>query len=115
MARVDPHGQFRRHIHPHASDAILHRLTIGGRVRQDDMLPLWPSAYPADTALDVFTYAGAPGAYNKSLGAGGGVWWKGGGFSLSASYVSLNGDRGSPGLGATRLSGGKGSCAVGRI
>lgn len=75
--------------------------TFGGRVRQDDMLPLWPSAYPADTALDVFTYAGAPGAYNKSLGAGGGVWWKGGGFSLSASYVSLNGDRGSPGLGTS--------------
>jgi hypothetical protein len=75
--------------------------TIGGRVRQDDMLPMWPSAYPADTALDVFTYAGAPGAYNKSLGAGGGLWWKSGGFSLSASYVSLNGDQGSPGLGTS--------------
>ena len=75
--------------------------TIGGRVRQDDMLPMWPSAYPADTVLDVFTYAGAPGAYNKSLGAGGGVWWKSGGFSLSASYVSLNGDKGSPGLGTS--------------
>ena len=75
--------------------------TIGGRVRQDDMLALWPSAYPADTALDVFTYAGAPGAYNKSLGAGGGLWWKSGGFSLSASYVSLNGDQGSPGLGTS--------------
>jgi hypothetical protein len=75
--------------------------TIGGRVRQDDMLPMWPSAYPADTALDVFTYAGAPGAYNKSLGAGAGVWWKNGGFSLSASYVSLNGDEGSPGLGTS--------------
>jgi hypothetical protein len=29
------------------------------------------------------------------------VWWKSGGFSLSASYVSLNGDKGSPGLGTS--------------
>jgi hypothetical protein len=75
--------------------------TIGGRVRQDDMLAMWPSAYPADTVLDVFTYAGAPGAYNKSLGAGGGLWWKSGGFSLSANYVALNGDQGSPGVGTS--------------
>jgi hypothetical protein len=34
--------------------------TVGGRVRQDDMLAVWPSAYPTDTVLDFFTYAGAP-------------------------------------------------------
>ena len=72
--------------------------TIGGRVRQDDMLAMWPSAYPADTVLDIFTYAGAPGTYNLNLGAGGGLWWKAGGFSLSASYVSSNGDASSPGI-----------------
>ncbi|MFM9072845.1 MAG: iron uptake porin [Cyanobium sp.] len=72
--------------------------TVGGRVRQDDMLAMWPSAYPADTILDVFTYAGAPGAYNRSLGAGAGLWWTSGGFSLSTSYVALNGDQGSPGV-----------------
>jgi hypothetical protein len=72
--------------------------TIGGRVRQDDMLALWPSAYPADTVLDVFTYAGAPGAYNLTLGAGGGLWWKSGGFSVSANYVSANGEGSSPGV-----------------
>jgi hypothetical protein len=71
--------------------------TFGGRVRQDDMLAMWPSAYPADTILDVFTYAGAPGTYNLSLGAGGGLWWKSGPFSVSASYVSLNADQSSPG------------------
>jgi hypothetical protein len=71
--------------------------TIGGRVRQDDMLAMWPSAYPADTILDIFTYAGAPGTYNLNLGAGGGLWWKSGGFSASVSYVSANGDSGSPG------------------
>jgi hypothetical protein len=73
--------------------------TIGGRVRQDDMLALWPSAYPADTVLDFFTYAGAPGAYSLNLGAGGGLWWKSGGFSISANYVSANGDVANPNTG----------------
>jgi hypothetical protein len=68
--------------------------TIGGRVRQDDMLALWPSVYPADTVLDIFTYAGAPGTYNLNLGAGGGLWWKSGNFSISANYVSANADSG---------------------
>jgi len=62
--------------------------TIGGRVRQDDMLAMWPSAYPADTVLDIFTYAGAPGTYSLNLGGGGGLWWKSGNFSISANYVS---------------------------
>ncbi len=70
--------------------------TVGGRVRQDDMLAVWPSAYPADTVLDIFTYAGAPGAYSLNLGAGGGLWWKSGDFSISANYVSANGDNGNP-------------------
>ena len=68
--------------------------TIGGRVRQDDMLAFWPSAYPADTVLDLFTYAGAPGTYNLNLGAGGGLWWKSGNWSVSANYVSSNADNG---------------------
>ena len=68
--------------------------TIGGRVRQDDMLALWPSAYPSDTVLDIFTYAGAPGTYNLNLGAGAGLWWKTGNFSISANYVSANADSG---------------------
>ena len=78
--------------------------TFGPRVRQDDMLAMWPSAYPADTVLDIFTYAGAPGTYSLNLGAGGGLWWKAGGFSLSANYVSANGDNSNPsegGIGTT--------------
>jgi hypothetical protein len=70
--------------------------TVGPRVRQDDMLAMWPSAYPADTVLDIFTYAGAPGTYSLNLGAGGGLWWKAGGLSLSANYVSNNGDNSNP-------------------
>ncbi len=79
--------------------------TVGARVRQDDMLALWPSAYPADTIIDVFTYAGAPGTYSLNLGAGGGLWWKSGGFSISANYVSANGDNGNPSEGGIGTSG----------
>ena len=43
------------------------------RVGQDNLLAVWPSVYPADTILDVFTYSGAPGAYNKNLGPGAGL------------------------------------------
>jgi hypothetical protein len=67
-------------------------VTVGGRVRQDDMLAMWPSVYPSDTLLDVFTYAGAPGTYNSNLGAGAGLWWKQAGWSVSANYVAGNGD-----------------------
>ena len=65
--------------------------TVGGRVRQDDMLAVWPSAYPADTVLDFFTYAGAPATYNLGLGAGAGLCWESDDFSISANYLSTNG------------------------
>ncbi len=45
-------------------------VTVGGRVRQDDMLAMWPSVYPADTVLDFFTYAGSPATYSLNLGSG---------------------------------------------
>ena len=64
--------------------------TVGAKVRQDDMLAMWPSAYPADTILDLFTYAGARATYNLNLGAGVGLWWQQaeGGFNASLNYVS---------------------------
>ena len=71
--------------------------TVGGRVRQDDMLAVWPSAYPADTILDVFTYAGAPATYNLGLGAGAGLSWESNDFSISANYLSTNGQLSNPG------------------
>lgn len=73
--------------------------TIGGRVGQEDMLAVWPTVYPSDTILDVFAFNGAPAAYNKNLGPGGGLWWKGGSWSLSANYVAAVGDQGNPALG----------------
>ncbi|MEI8251667.1 MAG: iron uptake porin, partial [Synechococcus sp. ELA057] len=70
--------------------------TVGARVRQDDMLAMWPSVYPADTVLDMFTYAGSPVTYALNLGGGAGLWWRNGGFSVSANYVSANAGNGSP-------------------
>jgi len=72
-------------------------VAAGAMIRTDDagMLGLWPSVYPADTVLDFFTYAGAPGAYNLAgLGAGAGFVYspKGiKGLTISQNYVSANG------------------------
>merc|ERR1719253_1767300 len=71
--------------------------TVGGRVRQDDMLAVWPSAYPSDTVLDFFTYAGAPSTYNLGLGQGAGISWESDSFSISANYLSTNGSFSDPG------------------
>ena len=64
------------------------KATVGAKVRQDDMLAMWPSAYPADSVLDFFTYAGSPAAYSLNLGAGFGLSWAKNGWSVSAVYVS---------------------------
>ena len=66
--------------------------TVGPRVGQEDMLALWPSAYPADTILNVLTLNGAPAAYNKNLGSGAGLWWQQNGYSVSANYVASRGN-----------------------
>jgi hypothetical protein len=69
------------------------------------MLAVWPSAYPADTVLDFFTYAGAPATYNLGLGAGGGLWWQSDDFSISANYVSTNGALSDPNVGGIATDG----------
>ena len=81
------------------------KATFGARVRQDDMLAMWPSVYPADSVLDIFTYGGAPGTYNLNLGAGAGIWYQKNGWSVSANYVSANGDVGAPGRGGIGTTG----------
>ena len=72
--------------------------TLGARVGQEDMLALWPSAYPSDTILNVLTLNGAPLAYNKNLGPGFGLWWQNQGWSVSANVVAANGGDSSQGL-----------------
>ena len=64
---------------------------VGGpKVRMDDMLPVWPSAYPSDMTYDFFTYAGAPGAYNLAMGGGAGVYYTMGDWSIATSYLSTD-------------------------
>jgi hypothetical protein len=88
---------------------------LGGRIGQEDMLPIWPTAYGSDiasTVLDVTTLPGAVGAYNKNLGAGGGLTWESGGFAVHANYVSANGDVGNPNRGGIATDGAEGTGTV---
>ena len=89
--------------------------TLGPRVGQENMLAFWPSVYPADTILNVFSVNGAPAAYNKNLGAGAGLWWQGKNLSISANYVAANGNDGNSGQGgiASKGSGATGTIQVG--
>jgi len=64
--------------------------TIGAKVRQDDMLAVWPSSYPSDSVLDVLTYAGANAAYALTEGAGAGVSYNSGNIAASLLFVSDN-------------------------
>jgi len=82
--------------------------TFGALVRQDDMLALWPSVYPADGILNLFSYAGSPLTYNLALGGGAGLWWQQNGFSISASTVSQN-----AGSGLSTVAAGLGGGGVG--
>ncbi len=75
------------------------RVSLGPRIMQLDMLPVWPSVYSASPILDLFQYAGAPGAYGKRLGGGFGIWWQPRGtlqgLTLGYAYVA-GGAGGSP-------------------
>ena len=86
--------------------------TVGARVGQDDMLAVWPSAYPADTILNVMTVNGAPAAYNKNLGPGFGLMWQGKHLSFSSNFVASNGANGEPGVGGLATQGAGGSRTV---
>ena len=86
---------------------------IGGPiVRQDDMLAIWPSAYPVDTILDIFTYAGSPATYNRALGGGAGIWWEQNNWSISANYVSENAYEANPNTGGVGTDGAASSGTV---
>jgi len=62
--------------------------TVGAKVRQDDMLGVWPSSYPSDSVLDVLTYAGANAAYSLAEGAGAGITYAKDNLSASLVLVS---------------------------
>ncbi|NQV09797.1 MAG: iron uptake porin, partial [Cyanobacteria bacterium] len=90
--------------------------TVGARVRQDDMLALWPTVYSSDPILAFFVHNGTNGTYNVNLGSGAGLWWRKNGFSISGQYISENGNNGRPNVdavGAPATCGGIGtSCSL---
>ena len=72
---------------------------VGGKMRQDDGLPVKPSVYTGDKILKFWDFNGAPGAYSQLLGPGASLWWKQAGktgFSLGAVYIAGNGDSSQP-------------------
>ena len=75
-------------------------VTLGPKVRQDDILGVWPSAYPSDTILDVLTYAGASAAYSLAEGVGVGVSYLSDSrrWSASALAISSEGDDATQGI-----------------
>ncbi|MEB3259737.1 MAG: iron uptake porin [Cyanobacteriota bacterium] len=87
--------------------------TIGPKVGQEDMLAVWPSVYPADTILNVFTVNGAPAAYSKNFGPGAGLWWQSQGLSLSANVIATNGASGNPSVPGEEGGGGLGTAFSG--
>ena len=50
-------------------------VTFGPKLRQDDLLGVWPSTYPGDGVLFVLNQAGANDTYSKKMGAGAGITW----------------------------------------
>jgi len=81
-------------------------VTAGPKIRQDDMLPVWPNSYPADTILDSLTYAGATAAYSLAEGAGAGVSYANGGWNAALLFVSEAGGNADPTAGGILTSGG---------
>ena len=69
-------------------------VAAGPRIRQDDILPVWPSVYNADAILNIFQFNGAPGTYTKVLGGGFGASVKQGNWTLGGSYVAGDADVG---------------------
>jgi len=81
-------------------------ITAGPKVRQDDMLAVWPNSYPSDTILDSLTYAGANAAYSLAEGAGAGVSYANGNWNASLLFVSEAGGNADPTAGGLLTSGG---------
>ena len=51
-------------------------VSVGSRLMQRDILPVWPSVYTDAPILELFQRAGAAGAYSRRVGSGFGVWWQ---------------------------------------
>ena len=58
------------------------------KLRQDDLLGVWPSSYPSDPILFILNQAGASDTYSKKMGAGAGITWSKDRVVASALFVS---------------------------
>ncbi len=63
-------------------------ITFGPKLRQDDLLGVWPSSYPSDEILFVLNQAGASDTYSKKMGAGAGITWSNDRLVASALFVA---------------------------
>ena len=63
-------------------------ITFGPKLRQDDLLGVWPSSYPSDEILFVLNQAGASDTYSKKMGAGAGITWSNDRLVASALLVA---------------------------
>jgi len=80
------------------------RVTVGPRVRQDELLATWPVRYPSEIPLfGLPWYAGNPGVYNLNTGPGAGLTFNtkfnDTKFSAAAIYVAGSGESSSPSAG----------------
>ena len=64
------------------------QITFGPKLRQDDLLGVWPSSFPSDPILFVLNQAGASDTYSKKMGAGAGITWSKDRVVASTLFVS---------------------------
>ena len=64
------------------------QITFGPKLRQDDLLGVWPSSFLSDPILFVLNQAGASDTYSKKMGAGAGITWSKDRVVASTLFVS---------------------------
>ena len=74
------------------------QITFGPELRQDDLLGVWPSAYPSSEILFVLNQAGASDTYSKKMGAGAGITWSKDKLVASALLVAEDADNSTKGI-----------------
>ena len=74
------------------------QITFGPKLRQDDLLGVWPSSYPSDEILFVLNQAGASDTYSKNMGAGAGITWSKDNFVATSLLVAEDADDSTKGI-----------------
>ncbi len=74
------------------------QIAFGPKLRQDDLLGVWPSSYPSDPILFVLNQAGANDTYSKKMGAGAGITWSKNQLVASALVVAEDAEDSTKGI-----------------